>query len=607
MIRCAAFALLVALAGCRPAPVEGARDTFAADVEALDDAMVALAAALDEEPAPSDSAGYDRRVQAAFHAARRPFKRVEPLVATLMPGAHDLLNGAPIPEIEPEDPNAVVIAPEGFQTLEEKLFPAVTDAEGARLDVARMRAAVARVRATAPTAGWTDAVVFDAARLGLVRLVALGITGFDSAAARASMAEGAETVRGMAAVLAPYALAPDVRARLDGALAQAEAALEVPVSFDAFDRLGFVVDHAEPLARALAVARSSLGLPPPADAGAFLGSAASPFEAGAFSATAYAPPYAGAATPARAGLGRQLFHDARLSGDGRTSCATCHDPAQAFADGRAASRPGLRNTPTLLNAALQPSSSADLTTVYLEDRVSAVLLSPDEMHHSLDGAARAVYADPALADGLRRAFAATVAPEDAVRIALADYVRGLVRLDSRFDRYVRGDRRAMTAAEQRGFNLFAGKALCATCHFVPLFNGTVPPDFVASEAEILGVPARADTAGATVSPDLGRYATSRYDLHRHAFRTTTVRNSARTAPYFHNGAYATLDDVVDFYDRGGGAGIGIALEHQTLPADPLRLTERERADVVAFLGALSDAEPSARPPTRRTSAPQARR
>ena len=588
MLRIALLLALPVVAGCRPAPpADAVRDRFLADVAALDAALADLDAAL-----ASDAAS-GARVQDAFHAARRPFKRIEPLAAVLFPGAHDLLNGAPIPEIEPEDPNAVVIPPEGFQTLEEKVFPTVEDADAARLDVARMRAAVARIQATAPTAAWSDATVFDALRLGVVRLVSLGITGFDSATAQASMAEGAETVRGMAAVLAAYPLAPDVRDRLDAALAGAEAALDAPVGFDAFDRLGFLVDHAEPLAAALADARASLDLRPPSDAGGFLGSAASAFEAGAFSPVAYAPPYAQAATPERVALGRTLFHDARLSGDGLTSCATCHDPARAFADGLAASRPGLRNTPTLLNAALQPSSSADLTTVFLEDRVSAVLLSPDEMHHTLDGAAAAVLADPALAGRLRQAFGAEAKPADAVRVALADYVRSLVRLDSRFDRYVRGDRAALTAAEKRGFNLFAGKALCATCHFAPLFNGTVPPDFAASEAEILGVPARADTAGATVSPDVGRFALSGYDLHRHAFRTPTVRNSARTAPYFHNGAYATLDDVVDFYDRGGGAGIGVALDHQTLPPDPLGLTEQEKADIVAFLESLSDEDAAA--------------
>ena len=590
--RTLALALAVTLAGCRPTPpAEAVRDAALADVAALDRALVALDGVLADGPSgtsAADSAAFDRRVQAAFHDARRPFKRLEPLVSVLLPGAHKLLNGAPIPEIEPGDPNATVRPPEGFQTLEDKVFPTVTDPAGARLDVARMRGAVARVEAMAPTAGWTDAVVFDALRLGVVRLVALGVTGFDSAVAQASMPEGAETVRGMAAVLAAYPLDGDVRARLDRELAGAQAALDAGVPFDDFDRLAFITDHANPLARALADARASLGLAAPADAGALVGAAATPFDAGAWSAAAYAPPYAGAPSAERVALGQRLFHDVRLSGDGRTSCATCHDPAQAFADGRAAHRAGLRNTPTLLNAGLQPSSSADLSTVFVEDRVSAVLLNPSEMHHTLDGAAQAVYADPGLAGRLRQAFGAEVSSVDAVRIALADYVRSLTPLDSRFDRYVRGDRAALTAFEKRGFNLFAGKALCATCHFVPLFNGTVPPGFETSEAEIIGVPARADTAGAVVSADVGREVTSGYDLHRHAFRTPTVRNSAVTGPYFHNGAYATLDDVVDFYDRGGGAGVGVVLEHQTLPPDRLRLTAQERADLVAFLGSLTD-------------------
>jgi len=103
---------------------------------------------------------------------------------------------------------------------------------------------------------------------------------------------------------------------------------------------------------------------------------------------------------------------------------------------------------------------------------------------------------------------------------------------------------------------------------------------------VLGVPATA--LARTLDPDLGKYNTTRFNLHRNAFKTPTVRNIAQTAPYMHNGVYQTLAEVVDFYNKGGGKGLGFSLENQTLPSDKLNLTPRERKALTAFMKALSD-------------------
>lgn len=195
------------------------------------------------------------------------------------------------------------------------------------------------------------------------------------------------------------------------------------------------------------------------------------------------------------------------------------------------------------------------------------------------------------ANPLVRAFGAAphaVVSEEQVRIAIAGYIRSLVRFDARFDRYVRGDATALDLAERRGFNTFMGKGKCGTCHFVPLFGGTVPPTYLKTELEVLGVPTRPDTVNATVDLDPGAYRITRIPLHQHAFKTPSLRNVAVTGPYMHNGAYRTLEQVVDFYARGGGAGIGVDLPNQTLPPDPLRLTAREKPDLVAFMRSLTD-------------------
>jgi cytochrome c peroxidase len=306
-------------------------------------------------------------------------------------------------------------------------------------------------------------------------------------------------------------------------------------------------------------------------------------------------------------LGRELYLDPALSQSGTRACATCHLPERAFTDGRARAllleghggRGGARNTPTLVNAALQPTLFADGRVRTLEDQTADVLGSPGEMGGSLHGTAEALRRRPRYAERFARVLGGSrdgALTPAALRNALAAYVRSLTALDSRFDRAARGDSGALTPAERRGFTLFMGKARCGTCHFAPLFNGATPPALWEAEPEVIGVPARAVARGARVDPDSGRYNVRRIDQHLHAFKTPTLRNVALTAPYMHNGVFPTLEAVVDFYDAGGGAGIGARLGHQTLPPDSLRLTRGEKRALVAFLGALTDtAGTTARP------------
>jgi cytochrome c peroxidase len=177
-----------------------------------------------------------------------------------------------------------------------------------------------------------------------------------------------------------------------------------------------------------------------------------------------------------------------------------------------------------------------------------------------------------------------------------------VRLDSRFDRAVRGDSTAVSAKERRGFTVFMGKGQCGFCHIPPLFNGMAVPAFDRSEVEVLGVPRSADTVHAVPDADPGRYAITHDGRDLHAFRTPSLRNVAVTAPYMHNGVYRTLDQVIDFYDRGGGEGIGARLPNQTLSVRRLHLSAADRRALIAFLGALTDTSGTGAT-TSRTAAP----
>jgi cytochrome c peroxidase len=219
------------------------------------------------------------------------------------------------------------------------------------------------------------------------------------------------------------------------------------------------------------------------------------------------------------------------------------------------------------------------------------MANPREMALQPDSAARRLASDSALTTRFAAVFGKPRMESltgQAMSIAVAAYVRSLQALDSRFDRAVRGDTAAIDASERRGFNLFMGKAGCGTCHFAPLFGGSFPPAYVESEPEVIGVPAGNSARRAVVDGDPGVFAVDRAPLHRHAFKTPTVRNVALTAPYMHNGVFRTLEQVVDFYDRGGGNGLGMKLPNQTLPSDRLHLSAQEKRDLIAFLRSLTD-------------------
>jgi cytochrome c peroxidase len=322
------------------------------------------------------------------------------------------------------------------------------------------------------------------------------------------------------------------------------------------------------------------------------------FDSNAFNVNAYAPDHSGFITDEKIVLGKKLFEDPVLSGTGKRSCRSCHQPALAFTDGMAKNtiigeKELLdRNTPTLVNAALQPSLFYDLRVNSLEEQSHTVVQSAREMHGSMVLSVNKLGQDSIY----RKMFIAAFPHENKnlidtfeVMNAIGSYIRSLVLLNSRFDEYMRGRQSAMDTAEINGFNLFMGKARCATCHYMPLFNGSFPPVYRKNEVEVIGVPK--SRSQNEIDPDMGRYDIVKVESVKHAFKISTVRNAARTAPYMHNGVYATLEQVMDFYNKGGGAGLGIKLRNQTLPADKLNLTEKEIGEVIAFIKSLDSKLP----------------
>lgn len=315
-----------------------------------------------------------------------------------------------------------------------------------------------------------------------------------------------------------------------------------------------------------------------------------------------------AMTAERVELGRKLYFDLRLSADGTVSCATCHDVTRGFTDRRNVSEGiggqlGRRNAPTTLNAALLTTQFWDGRAITLEDQAKLPILNSVEMGQPDEATALAAIADlPEYQEGFQKAYGREPNYADVGR-AIAAFERTLMFLDAPVDRFLAGEREALSESARRGFDLFNNKARCATCHPI---NPAAP---IGSDNRFhnIGVSARhqdferlAAEALAALDEDasqekldelaldsdlseLGRFMVTKRYSDVGAFKTEQLRNVGITAPYMHDGSLQTLWDVMDHYNKGGEANPfldgGIV---------PLALSEQEVDDVVAFLFALTD-------------------
>jgi len=537
--------------------------------------------------------------RAAFRQGRTYYKHVEALLQYYAAQTDAALNSPSSAELVTDGHPTGRNDAKGFQRIEPALFPTVDSAQWRIIadEVPRMRAELRRFRAVLAYVTTDEATLLDLTRLELGRVSTLGIAGLDAPLSRDGIRESADALRGICEALDRGA--PSTNTQVTLTVRRAAAYLAAHPDFETFDRFAFITQYANPAFDTVGRARRAIHWPPPALRRVWPLTVDRIYDVRQFDASAFAPDEAPTPTPAVLALGRTLFFDPKLSGNGTRSCASCHSPLIAFTDGRrrASALSGgsvARNTPTLINAAFQSAQFVDARSATLESQLEVVLASEREMGSSLAHALTNIRADqkyqPAFAVAFPTLAHGGTSPvtASALRLALAAYVRSLTAFKSRFDRAMRGDAHALHPGEVRGFNVFMGKGGCGTCHFAPLFNGTSPPNFLTSELEVIGVPASPATHGAHLDPDSGRAAVDHLPDNVHAFKVPTVRNVQYTAPYMHNGVFRTLDDVVDFYDRGGGIGIGAVVPNQTLSSRPLHLTPREKRDLIAFLRALSD-------------------
>jgi len=533
----------------------------------------------------------EKAIKQSFLLARSKYKQLEYYIEYFFPATAVMLNGAPIAEIELGE--NLIENPTGFQVMEEIIYEDPTRANRSELlnEVKKMQLNLQRVSRFNAQYQLTDAQLFDAVRLEIFRITSLGITGFDTPNALQAIPETASALSGIRNVLSKYDGA-SANQTIDAAMVY----LRKNPDFNAFDRLTFITKYLDPISKNINQIRLTKDIPTAASGAALRDEAVSMFQPDAFNVNKFVGNSTLFINDAKIALGKTLFNDPVLSNGGNRSCASCHHQSKAFTDGLA--KPNgiktgdtlLRNTPTLTYAGLQRGFFYDLKAGTLEDQALDVVHHKQEMNGSLTQASARINSSKNYQALLEKAYPDKTGKANPWKIqhALASYIRSLAPFSSRFDHYMQGDQKQLNPDEKKGFNLFMGKAKCGSCHFAPLFNGTPAPLFNKSEAEVLGVPATRDTLMPKIDRDLGRYALYAYPQYKHAFKTPTLRNITKTAPYMHNGVYQSLEQVMDFYNCGGGAGMGIKVENQTLAADKLNLSKTEIKQIIAFLGTLED-------------------
>lgn len=537
----------------------------------------------------------DANIQQSFQELRRIYKQMEWAVAYFMPETARFTNGPALDEIEMEE-NTVLEA-EGLQVLEEKIYPAVDTAEKAEMlrMIKKLSNKSQSIDAYFGANNITPSQLMDALRNQVFRITTLGITGFDTPVSGTALIETGWSLQSLSAVLmkAKDLLKQDDRVdSLCQHIAVAGQALAVAKDRNDFNYLGFIQAHLNRISKGMLQLRIAAGIQPVVVTKAIRDDAATLFDENSFNPDAFIPGAEYKQSVTKAGLGKALFSEKLLSGDGSRSCASCHQSSLAFSDGLKSATalkgaPLSRNTPSLNYSNFQHGQFWDMRRPDLETQAEDVISNKDEMHGSLQHIVARLNADSSYRHQFRSVYNTDSIVSWQVQNVLAAYIRSLSGFQSDFDRYMRGDASAMEKDQQAGFNLFVGKGKCATCHFIPLFNGTVPPEFSKTESEVLGIATDFHNKKADNDPGRGKFHGTVEQLQQ-SFKTPTLRNVSRTAPYMHNGGYQTLLQVMEFYNEGGGAGLGFNVPNQTLPADKLNLTKKEMELIIRFMGALAD-------------------
>ncbi|WP_303319208.1 cytochrome c peroxidase [Flavivirga abyssicola] len=519
--------------------------------------------------------------------SRMHFKKSEPILSYIEKENYKSLNSPNLLRIQEEDPTDIKInQPIGYQVVEENLLSESMDtlalSRALKVTSGRLKLIENNIDLS-----FKDYHVLWLVRDAIVRIASTGLSNFDSPILGASLNESGYALGTLNDVFTIYQnnfKNKDLLQKWKTELINSQKTLNT--DFDSLDRYEYIKNHTNKQLELLKAIQEDWSIEFPLEL-ALKNNTTSLFSKNTFNLEYFSDYKSDTAhLNTKIDLGKQLFNDKRFSIKNDMSCATCHIKEKAFTDEKITFNKHVkRNTPTLTYSGLQKSFFLDNRSGSLEGQIVGVVTNHDEFNADLKHIIEVVKHDKNYAKAFDTLYARG-ATDMNIRHSIASYVRSLNEFSSKFDNNINGKENTLTEVEKRGFNIFMGKASCATCHFPPLFNGTVPPNFSESELEIIGVPETKENK--KLDDDLGRYNLFKTEERKGAFKTPTIRNIELTTPYMHNGVYETLEQVMDFYNKGGGSGLGFNVPHQTLPFDNLDLSEDEIQAIIAFMRTLTD-------------------
>ena len=574
------------------------RNYFSVHSEKLSADVLLLFNELKKRDFNSDSA------KVLLSRARMEYKAIEPFVITYLPGDARILNKVIIVEMEDDDEIGSYIIPHGFQYIEKLLYSdsVVYLRKKLKEEVELLYSVVVNLNVSVSYLDIHERDVFEAMQMHLVRQFMLGFANFETSYSRTALAESAATISYYKEFFQrtfPYPDEHHVNVFNDLYLT-IDSAVQYLNKFKSGtepDYFSFYSGYYIPLSDRLDQMRKLFTSNNIYNTTAINYQIRSVFDSGAFNSNFFLKPAKPTSRNAVVELGHTLFFDPVLSANNLRACASCHRSDKAFTDGLALSQsfePGKnlnRNAPTILNSVLQRKLFHDGRVFTYEDQAGQVMSNPLEMHNDFGAVAEKLKTSPEYVNRFRKAFifsSDSIISSRSILLALAEYERSLISLNSNFDKTVSGRELLLNFDEKEGFNIYMGKANCASCHFIPLFNGVMPPEYVDTEWEIIGVPAAKLNVKNTLDPDPGRAGVIDVEIFRHAFKVPTLRNIELTGPYMHNGVFNTLEEVIEFYDIGGGVGLGYDVPFQTMSSDSLHLTATEKFQLISFLKTLTD-------------------
>ncbi len=517
------------------------------------------------------------------------------------------INGAPLAKTEEHANLPNLIEAQGLQMLDELLYEDEIDWKELKRQIKLLHKHSIEIAKTHQQKTYHERFYFEAARRQIIRIFTLSLTNFDTPGSGNGIAESLVSLQSLNNYFKMHKPAfanksQSLYKQLIFLFDSSTTYLKECSNFDYFDHLHFYKNYLQPLYQQLLTCHKILGIKTIDELSNLPQTVQyqSPhiFSNHFLNAGFYASTQSRNISKQRADLGRLLFFDPALSSNNLGACASCHLPEKAFTDGLKKSK-GLvsnsllkRNSPTVINAVYADRYFWDLEESDLAKQIEKVVVNHKEMGISFPEIVAKLNQSKTYENYFNECYPEMGIDKWSITNAIINYLLTLNSFNSPFDRYVRGEINTLEEPVIRGFNLFMGKAACATCHFPPTFSGLVPPIFYETESEVLGVPSSKDKENPELDEDLGRYMNGRrkeyFDNYKNSFKTPSIRNVELTGPYMHNGVFDTMEEVVEFYNNGGGLGLGIEVPNQTLAGDSLHLTKLEQQDLISFMKALTD-------------------